>query len=85
MQHYERTGSMTIVRAAVVAVLMISMKDIMLHFLYTSIFMKELCFYFDRCSNQANKKMLMSQKVPQQFRKTKLVLLKTGEGVNCCG
>jgi len=31
MQHYERTGSMTIDQAAVVAVLMISMKDIMLH------------------------------------------------------
>jgi len=64
--------------------LMISMKDIMLHFLYTSIFMKELCFYFDSVQIRQIK-MLVSQKVPQQFRKTKLVLLKTGEGVNCCG
>jgi len=44
MQHYERTGSMTIDQAAVVAVLMISMKDIMLHFLYTSTFYERAVF-----------------------------------------
>lgn len=80
MQHYERTGSMTIDQAAGVAVLMISMKDIMLHFLYTSIFYERAVFSILTGVQIRQIKMLMSQKVPQQFQKTKLVLLKKGGG-----
>jgi len=42
-------------------------------------FMKELCFYFDRCSNQANKNV-GEPKDSSTVSKDKIGIAKTGEG-----
>jgi len=41
--------------------------------------MKELCFYFDRCSNQANKNVDEPKGSSTVSKDKKQVLLKTGE------